>query len=113
MSDIDLVEGLVGSAALLPCVTHGHPSPQVNWQRQGVIIGAIPPYSILPNGTLRIDNLQQANNGSYRCVASNVVGTDSKTVQLNVHCKPVPIYEYRDLYWCFDFRWSCYCEVSS
>ena len=93
VSDIDMVEGLIESAALLPCVAYGHPSPQVEWQREGMTIGTIPPYNVLPNGTLRIDNLQLANDGLYRCVASNVVGNDSKTVQLNVHCKSVRIYK--------------------
>ena len=81
MSDIDVVEGLLGSAALLPCVANGHPSPQIEWQRKGISLEAI-----FPNGTLRIDNLKQSDNGFYQCVASNAVGNDSKSVRLNVHC---------------------------
>ena len=91
VSDVDVVEALLNSTALLPCGANGHPSPQIEWQRGGTSVGAVLPYNVLPNGTLRIDDLEQADSGLYRCVASNVVGNDSKTIQLDVHCKSVCI----------------------
>uniref|UniRef100_A0A673HYW8 Neural cell adhesion molecule L1 n=1 Tax=Sinocyclocheilus rhinocerous TaxID=307959 RepID=A0A673HYW8_9TELE len=41
-------------------------------------------HMILPNGTLEIRNTKLQDQGSYVCVASNVIGRDEKEVQLEV-----------------------------
>lgn len=87
VSSVVGVDGLVDSFVSMPCMAHGYPSPLMEWRRDGVSVGARPPYKIFSNGTLRIENVKQADSGSYLCVASNVAGTDMKIIQLDVHCK--------------------------
>lgn len=41
-------------------------------------------YRVLPNGTLEIRNTRIQDQGTYVCVASNVIGRDEKEVQLEV-----------------------------
>uniref|UniRef100_A0A672N6J5 Neurofascin n=1 Tax=Sinocyclocheilus grahami TaxID=75366 RepID=A0A672N6J5_SINGR len=47
-------------------------------------------HRILPNGTLEIRNTKLQDQGSYVCVASNVIGRDEKEVQLEVK-EPIKI----------------------
>uniref|UniRef100_A0A672PND7 Neurofascin n=1 Tax=Sinocyclocheilus grahami TaxID=75366 RepID=A0A672PND7_SINGR len=47
-------------------------------------------HMILPNGTLEIRNTKLQDQGSYVCVASNVIGRDEKEVQLEVK-EPIKI----------------------
>lgn len=44
-------------------------------------------YSVKPDGTLQIDNVQTNDVGEYECEALNTVGTASASVQLNVRGK--------------------------
>lgn len=41
-------------------------------------------HRILPNGTLEISDTKLQDQGTYVCVASNVIGRDEKEVQLQV-----------------------------
>ncbi len=41
-------------------------------------------HGILPNGTLEIRNTKLQDQGSYVCVASNIIGRDEMEVQLEV-----------------------------
>lgn len=41
-------------------------------------------YGILPNGTLEIKRTKLQDQGTYLCVASNIIGRDEMELQLEV-----------------------------
>ncbi|XP_039692758.1 neural cell adhesion molecule L1-like protein [Pteropus medius] len=66
---------LKGDALLLECFAEGLPTPQVDWEKMG---------GDLPKGretkenygkTLKIENVSYGDRGTYRCAASNSLGT--------------------------------------
>ena len=85
-STVDEVDALLSLSAWLPCDTYGIPSPHIYWVRDGLPIGNSSKYMTFPNGTLRIENLEQSDNGVYECVAVNDGGIDTDNVTLNVQC---------------------------
>ena len=72
-----------GSTAVLVCKAEGYPTPHVTW--------------IAPNGTvlqnrttdtnLIFTNVSRHSSGTYRCNASNELGSHSVTTNLVVWCK--------------------------
>ena len=67
---------------VLVCTAEGNPSPHVAW--------------IAPNGTvlqnrtdtnLKLPNVSRHSSGTYQCKATNKLGSDSATVELDVWCK--------------------------
>ncbi|KAM8853465.1 cell adhesion molecule 1b isoform X3 [Synchiropus splendidus] len=67
-------EGLTreGDNLDLTCVAEGKPHPhRINWLR---VDEDVPPHAVVTGSDLYIENLNKSFNGTYRCVASNVVG---------------------------------------
>ncbi|GIY89043.1 down syndrome cell adhesion molecule-like protein Dscam2 [Caerostris extrusa] len=68
-----------GKTARLPCVAHGHPSPQYYWFRdtggQLTLVDTVRKYSVV-DGTLVIHKVSVADSGKYICFANNSVGED-------------------------------------
>ena len=77
------VRAVEGSTAVLVCKAEGYPTPHVTW--------------IAPNGTvlqnrttdtnLIFTNVSRHSSGTYRCNASNELGSHSVTTNLVVWCK--------------------------
>uniref|UniRef100_A0A8C2KTJ3 Neural cell adhesion molecule L1 n=1 Tax=Cyprinus carpio TaxID=7962 RepID=A0A8C2KTJ3_CYPCA len=70
----ELIKTTEGNHTHLDCPYFGSPKPDLQGSR----------HRILPNGTLEIRNTKLQDQGSYVCVASNVIGRDEKEVQLEV-----------------------------
>ncbi|GFX17541.1 down syndrome cell adhesion molecule-like protein Dscam2 [Trichonephila clavipes] len=68
-----------GKTARLPCVAHGHPSPQYYWFRdtggQLTLMDTVRKFSVV-DGTLVIHKVSVADSGKYICFANNSVGED-------------------------------------
>ncbi|XP_024917835.1 muscle, skeletal receptor tyrosine-protein kinase [Cynoglossus semilaevis] len=76
---------LLGSKAVLPCVTLGNPRPDVTWLKDDEMIKISDRVTILDYGTLKIHNVQKEDAGQYRCVARNSLGlTFSRPVTMEV-----------------------------
>ncbi|GAA6099393.1 hemicentin-1 isoform X2 [Tachysurus ichikawai] len=75
--------------AMLSCAAEGVPQPVLSWEKEGITLtdptGA---YSILSSGELVLENAKPEDSGSYTCVATNIVGQDSQTVDLSVYTHP-------------------------
>ena len=85
-STAEIVEAIRYRKAFLPCASQGLPSPTTTWYRFGKEV-VRDDVELLPDGTLRIDNLVTGDRGDYECVVTNEGGNDTKTVRLDVHCK--------------------------
>ncbi|KAI8478938.1 Immunoglobulin super DCC subclass member 3, partial [Branchiostoma belcheri] len=79
---------VVGSRACLQCVIAGLPESNVTWQRNSHQLEENRYTSYDENGTLYIDNVQQADSGEYRCIAENILGSDFASVPLTVQVPP-------------------------
>ncbi|TRY84731.1 hypothetical protein DNTS_027427 [Danionella cerebrum] len=80
----ELIKTTEGNLTHLNCPYFGSPKPVLRWSKGG--LGALEGgrYSILSNGTLEIRDTKLRDQGTYVCVASNVIGRDEKEVQLEV-----------------------------
>ena len=77
--------------------------------RQGEEISNSSKYVTFNNGTLRINNLETADGGLYRCFATNEGGMDTKNVTLDEQCMLFALVSIRVSYFC---DWCFYCRRS-
>lgn len=67
-----------GNDVVLPCKFVGNPKPSQIWiNPHGKVIEHDEKYSILPEGGLRIRNIEWSDMGEYICSVENSVGVDS------------------------------------
>uniref|UniRef100_A0A8C1JMH8 Neurofascin-like n=1 Tax=Cyprinus carpio TaxID=7962 RepID=A0A8C1JMH8_CYPCA len=86
----ELIKTTEGNHTHLDCPYFGSPKPDLRWSKGGLGTLEGSRHRILPNGTLEIRNTKLQDQGSYVCVASNVIGRDEKEVQLEVK-EPIKI----------------------
>ena len=77
---------LAGQSVDLVCRVAGDPTPRVFWSRQNgrMPVGRI---NVLSDKTLRIEQVQPEDQGSYVCEAENPVGNVTAAATITVHCK--------------------------
>ena len=79
---------------LLPCdVLMGNPKPTIQWYKGLQPVTPTNNLRVGPTGTLVIRSVGLADAGQYRCVAGNVAGNHSITVELTIYSE----YSYNDL----------------
>lgn len=78
---------LVGSAVEFECLAFGDPKPDITWSKVG---GQLSPGVLASRGLVKIERVEQADAGKYRCSAANDVGTAQSHVILHVQGKPRP-----------------------
>lgn len=92
-SDHGDVSSTIGRNIELTCLLRaGHPAPLISWFKDGNYIdpgASLDGVSLLESGTLIIHGADLRHSGNYRCVATNVGGSVSRTIQLNVMDPPV------------------------
>uniref|UniRef100_A0A3Q4MA73 Heparan sulfate proteoglycan 2 n=1 Tax=Neolamprologus brichardi TaxID=32507 RepID=A0A3Q4MA73_NEOBR len=74
-----------GSAVEFTCSAAGGVETKIEWLKEG---GALPPNSHIKDGVLRIENLEQSNEGVYICRASSVYGQAQDTARLTIQALP-------------------------
>ncbi|KAM6924830.1 basement membrane-specific heparan sulfate proteoglycan core protein-like [Xenentodon cancila] len=70
-----------GSAVEFTCSAAGGVETKIEWLKEG---GALPPNHHIKDGVLRIENLEQSNEGVYICRASSVYGQAQDTARLTI-----------------------------
>ncbi|XP_069496808.1 matrix-remodeling-associated protein 5 [Ambystoma mexicanum] len=88
----------LGDTVTMACLASGTPAPHISWifpdrkvmRATSTTQGRIKLYE---NGTLSIGDSTFSDRGIYKCIASNVAGTDSLTVRLHVAALP-PIIQH-------------------
>ncbi|KAM6928878.1 basement membrane-specific heparan sulfate proteoglycan core protein isoform 8-T8 [Lycodopsis pacificus] len=74
-----------GSAVEFTCSSAGGIETRIEWLKEG---GALPPNHHVKDGVLRIENLEQSNEGVYICRASSVYGQAQDTARLTIQALP-------------------------
>lgn len=84
--------GLVGGVISLKCFFSGNPAPQVQWSRVGKQMPASRTLWSKDSGTLlEIRNLQESDEGEYKCQGINSQGTEEHV--MNIDIQSVPVFE--------------------
>ena len=73
-----------GSSPVYNCQATGDPVPTIRWSKTG---SGQPSIEQLKNDSLRIKNIQKADEGRYTCSASNGVKTITKEITISVYSK--------------------------
>ncbi|XP_036960000.1 basement membrane-specific heparan sulfate proteoglycan core protein isoform X8 [Acanthopagrus latus] len=74
-----------GSAVEFTCSAAGGIETKIEWLKEG---GALPLNHHVKDGVLRIENLEQSNEGVYICRASGVYGQAQDTARLTIQALP-------------------------
>ncbi|XP_070563735.1 muscle, skeletal receptor tyrosine protein kinase-like [Ptychodera flava] len=76
-----------GGKVTFRCVVSGTPEPVVSWEKDGEPLPENMQSRVnLKNGNLKLKNIEPADAGFYRCIATNEMGTTySQTAYLTVH----------------------------
>ena len=79
------IESIVGRDVRLTCIVlTGNPAPKVTWTRLGETVNATDRITDDGSGNLYLKNVSVDDEGEYVCTASNVGGTASSTISLDV-----------------------------
>ncbi|XP_050973846.1 protein turtle homolog A isoform X2 [Labeo rohita] len=72
----------VGRELVIPCQSQGDPTPNITWNK----VGPAPrsPFTVLTNGTLVLRPLSKDHQGTWECLASNLVATVSASTTILV-----------------------------
>ncbi|KAI5620802.1 cell adhesion molecule 1b precursor, partial [Silurus asotus] len=85
---VEFPEGLTreGENLELSCMAKGKPQPhQITWFK---VDDDVPSHAVITGSDLLIENLNKSYNGTYRCVASNLVGESYDDYILYVYACP-------------------------
>ncbi|XP_061650019.1 basement membrane-specific heparan sulfate proteoglycan core protein isoform X13 [Phyllopteryx taeniolatus] len=74
-----------GSAVEFTCSAAGGVETKIEWLKEG---GGLPPNHHVKDGVLRIENLEQSNEGVYICRASNMYGQAQDAARLTIQALP-------------------------
>ena len=77
---------VVGETLVVSCSADGRPTPVISWTRNNMSLRSSESENIhISNGgqRLTITNFTQSNNSFYSCMASNDIGNDTRSFQIN------------------------------
>ncbi|XP_055948498.1 hemicentin-1-like isoform X2 [Argiope bruennichi] len=81
-------EAVEGSSAILPCEVKGDPKPAIIWFKNGIELISDRNFAIENDGSLKIRNVVESDEGEYVCSATNIVGTSDQVFRLSVKVPP-------------------------
>ena len=68
-----------GSTKTIICSTEGNPAVSYRWVKNGKVISSAP--------TLTFNNINLGDDGFYKCIVENAVGTGDVIMEVIVQCK--------------------------
>ncbi|OWF52578.1 Hemicentin-1 [Mizuhopecten yessoensis] len=85
---VNEVTGVVDTSVVLPCEYGGYPDPIVTWKKDGYPF----PLSSLRHqvsfGAIQFSRVRLEDQGMYECVVTNLVGNDTKRINLSLQVPP-------------------------
>ncbi|XP_022903530.2 peroxidasin [Onthophagus taurus] len=84
------MEAVVGSTIEIPCKAEGHPTPGVQWRKDGSTLPITGRYKTSVSGNLYIYNVAGEDQGRYECSANNDHGTISASGYITIKDDPHP-----------------------
>ncbi|XP_051735859.1 basement membrane-specific heparan sulfate proteoglycan core protein isoform X14 [Ctenopharyngodon idella] len=75
----------LGSAVEFTCAAKGGSQIEIEWLKEG---GFLPPNHHIKDGVLRIENLEQSNEGIYTCRATSLFGQAQDSARLTIQALP-------------------------
>ncbi|XP_016113250.1 LOW QUALITY PROTEIN: basement membrane-specific heparan sulfate proteoglycan core protein-like [Sinocyclocheilus grahami] len=75
----------LGSAVEFTCAAKGGSHVEIEWLKEG---GVLPPNHHIKDGVLRIENLEQSNEGTYTCRATSLFGQAQDSGKLTIQALP-------------------------
>ncbi|XP_038063967.1 hemicentin-1-like isoform X2 [Patiria miniata] len=83
------LERRINSEVKIDCKAYGTPLPEISWYKDGRKIRQYENgFTILPNGTLLISNLQPNDDGLYECWAMSESGNATLEVSIDTQMRP-------------------------
>ena len=82
-----------GETAIFNCTVDGNPEPSIDWTKDNVVLDIAADSDLSESNSgkvqfLTIENVHRSDEGQYRCVANNSIGSaTSQACSLSVHCK--------------------------
>ncbi|XP_072199268.1 hemicentin-1 isoform X3 [Excalfactoria chinensis] len=78
----------VDQSVTLQCDAKGNPGPEISWHKDGQQVTESMRRRILSTGALQIVFVQPGDTGHYTCIAANVAGSRSSSMELVVQTPP-------------------------
>lgn len=78
------IEAIIGTTIEIPCKAEGHPSPGIQWTKDGSTLQRTGRWKISLNGNLYILNVSPEDQGRYECSAINEHGRATASGYLSV-----------------------------
>uniref|UniRef100_A0A8C2UJN2 Hemicentin-1 n=1 Tax=Coturnix japonica TaxID=93934 RepID=A0A8C2UJN2_COTJA len=78
----------VDQSVTLHCDAKGNPGPEISWHKDGQQVTESMRRRILSTGALQIVFVQPGDTGQYTCIAANVAGSRSSSMELVVQTPP-------------------------
>ncbi|NXL89730.1 HMCN1 protein, partial [Alectura lathami] len=78
----------VDQPVTLQCEAEGYPGPEISWHKDGQEVAESMRRRILSTGALQIVFVQLGDAGRYTCMAANLAGSSSSSMELVVHVPP-------------------------
>lgn len=79
-SDVDVADG---QDLRVTCTASGTPTPEIDWEKDGIRVRSTGKVKVDAAGTLNVDNFEGQDAGSYTCIATNAQGTDRQTISVS------------------------------
>ncbi|XP_029449318.1 neural cell adhesion molecule L1-like protein isoform X2 [Rhinatrema bivittatum] len=79
---------LRGEDLVMECIAEALPTPKLEWRKIG---GDLPKHRVMTENygkILKVKNVSEADGGTYRCIASNHIGTAQHEFHINVEEPP-------------------------
>ena len=73
-----------GGTLQFVCLADGFPQPEVTWFKNGRPQPRLSRVTIIPGGALTIENVRITDVALYECVATNALGTDTRSFNVTM-----------------------------